>query len=159
MDWSSADQQDYAPNEVITPLENITAAPIKAYSSVQYGPEPHQHFELNSDLLFSELFLRLALTAVNHSCDPTACIDLTSANPSQWVVRALSRGIKQGENISFFYPSTEWDMAQAFDCNCGTTVSSIPSLKLTVEMPWQDCRCQGYDARATRWTRMDQWVY
>lgn len=25
--------------------------------------------------------------------------------------------------MTFFYPSTEWDMAQGFDCNCGATVS------------------------------------
>lgn len=34
-------------------LENISAAPAKAYSSVQYGPGEHDHLELNSDLLFS----------------------------------------------------------------------------------------------------------
>ena len=34
-------------------LENLSAAPAKAYSSVQYGPEEHDHLELNSDLLFS----------------------------------------------------------------------------------------------------------
>lgn len=29
-------------------------------------------------------------------------------------------GIKAGDELSFFYPSTEWNMAQGFDCFCGT---------------------------------------
>ncbi len=35
------------------------------------------------------------------------------------VVVAL-RDIAQGEALAFFYPSTEWEMAQAFDCWCGS---------------------------------------
>lgn len=46
--------QDYAPGEQLAPLKNISIAPVKAYSSVQFGPGEHDHFELNSDLLFSE---------------------------------------------------------------------------------------------------------
>lgn len=30
------------------------------------------------------------------------------------------KGIKPGDELSFFYPSTEWHMAQPFDCLCGT---------------------------------------
>ena len=36
------------------------------------------------------------------------------------VVVAL-RDIEAGEAITFFYPSTEWDMAQPFECGCGST--------------------------------------
>jgi hypothetical protein len=28
-------------------------------------------------------------------------------------------GLQKGEDLTFFYPSTEWEMAQPFDCNCG----------------------------------------
>lgn len=33
--------------------------------------------------------------------------------------------------VQFFYPSTEWDMAQPFDCNCGTAscCGRIPGAK------------------------------
>ena len=31
----------------------------------------------------------------------------------------LEGGLKEGDELSFFYPSTEWDMAQPFDCLCG----------------------------------------
>jgi len=27
--------------------------------------------------------------------------------------------LTKGDELTFFYPSTEWDMAQPFVCNCG----------------------------------------
>lgn len=45
--------QDISPNSTICQLRNLTSG-IKAYSSVQYGSGADEHFELNSDLLFSE---------------------------------------------------------------------------------------------------------
>ena len=30
------------------------------------------------------------------------------------------KGIKAGDELTFFYPSSEWSMAQAFDCFCGS---------------------------------------
>lgn len=32
----------------------------------------------------------------------------------------LEGGLKEGDELTFFYPSTEWKMAQPFDCLCGT---------------------------------------
>jgi hypothetical protein len=95
---------------VITPLTNISQAPLKAYSSVQYGPNPHDHLELNSDLLF-----------MNHSCAPTAYVCVPKGNPKEWCVKTTDKGLKAGEAITFFYPSTEWDMAQGFACSCGAS--------------------------------------
>lgn len=34
----------------------------------------------------------------------------------------LEGGLKEGDELTFFYPSTEWDMAQPFDCLCGSGV-------------------------------------
>lgn len=48
------DVQDFPPHTTITHLSNLSQASAKAYSSVQFGPDQHDHFELNSDLLFSE---------------------------------------------------------------------------------------------------------
>ena len=31
------------------------------------------------------------------------------------------RPLRKGDELSFFYPSTEWDMAQPFDCGCGAS--------------------------------------
>lgn len=54
------------------------------------------------------------LQYINHSCDPNTFFDT-----SKQVVRIL-RQIEIGEELTFFYPSTEWDMAQGFDCLCGS---------------------------------------
>jgi len=50
---------------------------------------------------------------MNHSCAPTAIVDVT-----KWEVRAATT-IPKGSPVTFFYPSTEWEMAQPFKCNCG----------------------------------------
>jgi hypothetical protein len=31
---------------------------------------------------------------------------------------ATQKGLKEGDELTFFYPSTEWNMAQPFDCHC-----------------------------------------
>jgi hypothetical protein len=54
------------------------------------------------------------LECINHSCTPNCFFDTTSLQ-----LVAL-RTIEEGEELTFFYPSTEWDMDQAFKCGCGT---------------------------------------
>ncbi|RXW20678.1 hypothetical protein EST38_g5181 [Candolleomyces aberdarensis] len=98
--------RSYKAGELITPLEGLTKGP-KRYTSVQCGPGDKDHIELNSDLVY-----------INHSCEPNAAFDLSSPNPEYWHLRAL-KPIKVGEALSFFYPSTEWDMDQPFKCECG----------------------------------------
>lgn len=34
------------------------------------------------------------------------------------VIIAGPKGLKKGEELTFFYPSTEWNMDQPFDCEC-----------------------------------------
>lgn len=63
-------EQDYAPGEQLAPLKNISIAPVKAYSSVQFGPGEHDHFELNSDLLFSESPQSTSRPALPHTSCP-----------------------------------------------------------------------------------------
>jgi hypothetical protein len=140
--------QDIAPNSTICQLKNLTSG-VKAYSSVQYGSGADEHFELNSDLLFSRCLtglddpyqaptlMRHDLSgfelAVNHSCDPNVFFDLTERParssprqpadfPPSWKLKTLSKGVKKGETLTFFYPSTEWDMGVPFDCLCGSEV-------------------------------------
>jgi len=80
-----------------------TATPaVKAYSSVQTGED--SHIELNSELVFC-----------NHSCDPSLIFDM-----AKFEVRVGDRDLKKGDSLTFWYPSSEWDMAQPFDCNCGS---------------------------------------
>jgi hypothetical protein len=74
----------------------------KAYTSVQTGPD--SHIELNSDLVYC-----------NHSCAPSLVFDM-----GRMEVRvADDRPLKTGDALTFFYPSTEWEMDQPFQCTCG----------------------------------------
>ncbi|KAL7623901.1 hypothetical protein AAE478_005457 [Parahypoxylon ruwenzoriense] len=86
-----------------------TLAEVPTYATVQCGRE--KHLNLNSDLLY-----------INHSCEPSLIFDTANFN-----VITGSNGLRVGEELTvrhlvptlFFYPSTEWDMAQPFDCLCG----------------------------------------
>lgn len=74
-----------------------------AYSSVQAGK--NLHIELNCDLVY-----------INHSCAPSLIFDM-----ARWEVRVnpdLEGGLRVGDELTFFYPSTEWSMAQPFECLC-----------------------------------------
>jgi hypothetical protein len=92
------------PGAVFARISNPTPATV-AYSSVQAGKD--LHIELNCDLVY-----------VNHSCKPSLVFDM-----ERWEVRVAEDkegGLKQGDELTFFYPSTEWDMAQPFECLCKT---------------------------------------
>jgi hypothetical protein len=52
------------------------------------------------------------LQYINHSCDPNVFFDTTSMQLS-----AL-RNITVGDELTFFYPSTEFAMASPFNCFC-----------------------------------------
>ncbi|KAK5660971.1 hypothetical protein OQA88_12346 [Cercophora sp. LCS_1] len=78
-----------------------TIASEPTYATVQFGRD--MHLNLNSDLLY-----------INHSCEPSLIFDTT-----RLVVIAGPKGLQPGDELTFFYPSTEWHMAQPFDCLCG----------------------------------------
>ena len=50
---------------------------------------------------------------LNHSCRPNTHVDTTA-----FTVTAR-RDIAAGEELTFFYPSTEWEMDRPFVCLCG----------------------------------------
>lgn len=52
------------------------------------------------------------LAKFNHSCDPTAFVDT-----SRRECVAL-RDVSVGEQLDYFYPATEWHMAEPFECRC-----------------------------------------
>ncbi len=54
------------------------------------------------------------LQYINHSCNPNVFFDTTSMQ------LVCLRTIAIGEELRFFYPSTEWEMTQQFVCNCGS---------------------------------------
>ena len=85
-------ERDYPKGAVIANLEGLTPGP-KRYSSVQISEE--EHIELNSDLVF-----------MNHSCEPSTRMDVDK----RAVVAA--KDLVPGDELTFFYPSTEWDMGK-----------------------------------------------
>jgi hypothetical protein len=69
------------------------------YQTIQIGADKHiDHLDL--------------LAYFNHSCNPNTLIDTENLS-----VIAL-RAINAGDELTFFYPSTEWEMAQPFICCC-----------------------------------------
>jgi hypothetical protein len=54
------------------------------------------------------------LASLNHCCDPNVFLDV------QAMCLVALRPILVGDELTFFYPSTEWDMAEPFECGCGS---------------------------------------
>jgi len=107
--------RDFPANMLLTANTSTTLATAKDYSTVQISRM--EHIRLNSDLLYC-----------NHSCDPnirfvTSTLDPTKTGaeaPIAGVIEVWStKDIRAGDELRFFYPSTEWEMAQPFRCSCG----------------------------------------
>ena len=63
----------------------------------------------------SHISLDSAFTYLNHSCNPSLEIDTAKME----VRVAKDRNLEKGDMLSFFYPSTEWEMDRGFKCLCG----------------------------------------
>jgi len=64
---------------------------------------------VNKHITLDPLFLQYT----NHSCFPNIFFDTTG-----YKVICLQE-IKPGDQLTYFYPSTEWEMAEPFQCHCG----------------------------------------
>ena len=53
-----------------------------------------------------------ALDLLNHSCEPNVFLDVTRK------VVQTNRVVRRGEELTFFYPATEWAMLRPFPCFC-----------------------------------------
>ena len=53
------------------------------------------------------------LECTNHGCEPNVFFDTAA-----FVLVSL-RPIAPGDELRFFYPSTEWKMSEPFECACG----------------------------------------
>lgn len=93
---------DLPAGSLFSPITTATKEDYPTYATVQAGRD--LHIQLNSDLVF-----------INHSCEPTLEFDMERME----VRVARDRDLKQGDLLSFFYPSTEWTLAEPFDCWCG----------------------------------------
>ena len=93
-------KQPYKKGELICEIPTEKVVDKANRYTVQIGQE--RHTEVGK------------LSALNHSCDPNVILDTENL---QMVAR---RDIEQGEELSFFYPSTEWEMDAPFICLCGS---------------------------------------
>ena len=94
--------RSYQPGDVI---ENFSAGTISAeptYLTIQLGIRKH--------ITFDPVFLQY----INHSCDPNVFFNTTTMQ-----LLALKE-LQPEEEMTFFYPSTEWKMTQSFNCYCGS---------------------------------------
>jgi SET domain len=94
--------QAFQPGDIISHFSAAGVFSEPSYLTVQTGDDTH--------ITLQPQFLQY----INHSCSPNAFFDTTTM---QLVCIAQ---ILPGDQFTFFYPSTEWQMAQPFDCRCST---------------------------------------
>ena len=92
--------QPFAQGQLIYRISGYRLTGAPTYQTIQISA--HEHIE--------ELGV---LAYLNHSCRPTTVVD-TSA-----LAVSAARDIAAGEELTFFYPSTEWEMDRPFVCLCG----------------------------------------
>ncbi|MCG8326826.1 MAG: SET domain-containing protein-lysine N-methyltransferase [Chitinophagales bacterium] len=81
------------------------------FEKVLDSPDMHSvQLDENKHIILQPIYLKY----INHSCNPNVFFDLNKKE-----IRTLKQ-IKSGEEIVFFYPSTEWKMTEPFDCACGS---------------------------------------
>lgn len=85
---------------------------IATFGALRWHPAPHRmtlqvsahrHFELDP----------VVLESINHGCDPNVHFDV-----DRFELIAL-RDIAAGDELTFFYPASEWSMESPFVCGCG----------------------------------------
>ena len=94
-------QRRYEPGQVVTEFSAGAVLSHPTYLTVQVDIDKHIMLQPEH------------LQYINHSCDPNVFFDTYTMQ-----VVAL-KPIAEGDEMTFFYPSTEWDMAQPFICHCG----------------------------------------
>jgi hypothetical protein len=92
-------KRNFAPGEVIYKFRNCRVTNIPTYQTIQIGENEHI---VDLDIM----------AYLNHSCMPNTFIDTKDLS----VIAA--RLIVPGEDLTIFYPSTEWEMAKPFICQC-----------------------------------------
>lgn len=91
---------EFMPGDIISQFGAKETLDRPNYLTVQVSDR--QHIMLDPEYL----------QYINHSCAPNVAF-----NPTDGVVTAL-RKIEIGEELTFFYPSTEWSMDRGFECVC-----------------------------------------
>jgi hypothetical protein len=92
--------KEYQIGDSLTSFGNRGVFELPTYLTVQRSDKEH--------FLLEPIFLQY----INHSCEPNVFFDLEKNE-----LFALKH-IDINEELTFFYPSTEWEMTQPFECNC-----------------------------------------
>ena len=90
------------PGDVLSKFHAGVTQSFATYLTVQTGVDKH--------ITLQPEFLQY----INHSCNPNVLF-----NTDTMQLECL-QNIKAGDELCFFYPATEWNMAQPFDCLCGS---------------------------------------
>lgn len=107
--------------DVISPFSAGEIFSKPNYLTIQTGIETH--ITLVPDFL----------QYINHSCQPNVFFDTTRRE-----LIAL-KDIEPHEELCFFYPSTELDMAQPFICFCGNK-DCLQNIKGALHTPWHQLK-------------------
>ena len=91
----------FQPADIICKFDASAILQTPSYLTVQVGIDEH--------ICLQPSFLQY----INHSCFPNIFFDTTN-----FKVVCL-RAVKPGDELCYFYPATEWEMAQPFQCVCG----------------------------------------
>lgn len=91
----------FLPGDIITTFIAGSTQSFATYLTIQTGSTKH--------ITLLPEFVQY----INHSCAPTAFFNTTTME------LVCIKELQVGDEITFFYPSTEWEMAQPFVCNCG----------------------------------------
>jgi hypothetical protein len=94
--------QNFNAGDAITNFEAVALLNHPTYLTVQTGEKKHIHLKPEY------------LQYINHSCNPNVLF-----NTDTMQLECL-QSINAGDELCFFYPATEWNMAQTFDCLCGS---------------------------------------
>ena len=120
--------QSFQPGEMIAEFWAGTIAAEPTYLTVQV--DVGKHITLQPEFL----------QYINHSCAPNVFFDT-----SLMKVVALKE-IAAGEELTFFYPSTEWKMTQSFRCYCGNAncLGEIKGAAFLTEETWKQYRLTNF---------------
>jgi hypothetical protein len=93
---------DFQPGDIVCEFGAAAILPAPSPLTVQVGFNEHIYLQPG------------VLQYINHSCSPNIFFDLAT-------FKAIClREINKGDELFYFYPSTEWEMAEPFQCLCGS---------------------------------------
>jgi SEC-C motif-containing protein len=110
--------QKFRSNDVICSFSKSKVSNEVTYLTVQI--EEFKHITLVPKFL----------QYINHSCDPNAFFDVDS------MTLIALKEINIGDEITFFYPSTEWKMVQPFDCFCNSE-NCLKRIEGAINIPFE----------------------